>query len=232
MVYKLSLFPLLDLLLPMTCGLCDARTGSNFPLCNDCLEEMPSITCSCPQCALPATTSATCGACQQNPPAFDRVVALYHYQPPVNTLVQQMKFSNRLEYSTLFGHLLAERLAAMDARPDLLVPVPLHHSRLRKRGYNQSWEITRSLARSSGIESSRTLCCRVRKTPLQTGLDARQRRKNLKQAFRVTADLGGKHVCIIDDVMTTGSTLNEMARTLKRAGAERVSGWVVARVVL
>jgi ComF family protein len=142
-----------------------------------------------------------------------------------------MKFSNRLEYSTLFGHLLAERLADMEARPDLLVPVPLHHSRLRKRGYNQSWEITRSLARSSAIESSRTLCRRIRKTPLQTGLDAKQRRKNLKQAFQVTADLAGKHICIIDDVMTTGSTLNEMARTLKRAGAERVSGLVVARVV-
>ena len=114
--------------------------------------------------------------------------------------------------------------------PDLIIPVPLHRSRLRQRGYNQTWEIARQLSRNTGITTSYKICHRIKKTPLQTRLKASERRKNLQQAFSVEVDLEGLHVCIIDDVMTTGSTLEAIARALKKAGAKIVSGMIVARV--
>jgi len=127
---------------------------------------------------------------------------------------------------------MAEKLALFTKPPDLLIPVPLHNSRLRSRGYNQAWELAKHLSKLSGIPASYKLCSRIKKTPLQTGLKASERKRNLKQAFAVTAKVKDLHICIIDDVMTTGSTLEAIASVLKVAGATHVSGLVVARAVL
>jgi ComF family protein len=127
---------------------------------------------------------------------------------------------------------MAKKLLSLPEKPDVIIPVPLHSSRLRSRGFNQSWEIARQLSRITGIKASHKSCQRVKKTPLQTGLKASERRRNLKQAFAITENVKDLHVCIVDDVMTTGSTLEAIAVALKAAGAARVSGLVVARAVL
>jgi ComF family protein len=233
MVYNFSMFGgLLDALLPVSCALCKDPTHGPLPVCKPCIADFPAPGQHCNRCALPTGTDGICGQCQQQPPSFDSVHALFHYHEPVNILIQQLKYNNRLEFSRLFAELLAEKIADGIEADELLIPVPLHPARLRTRGYNQSWELARRIAGLTGIPASRRCCRRVLKTPSQTGLSAEQRRRNLKQAFFVRHDLSGKHIYIVDDVMTTGSTLNEMARTLKQAGATRVTGLVIARVVI
>ena len=177
-------------------------------------------------------STGTCGSCQRKRPSCDEVSAILLYQQPVNFLVQQFKFSRKLEYSILFSEMMAEKMAALDNYPDVIIPVPLHISRLRRRGYNQAWELARHLSKTINIPASHKICRRIKKTPLQTGLKASERRRNLKQAFAVCKDVKGLHVCIVDDVMTTGSTVEAIASVLKAAGADRVTGMVVARAVL
>jgi len=232
MVYNFSTVKLLNTLLPVSCGLCNAPTHSRLPLCPPCRDELPAIGNACRYCAQPISTTGLCGSCQRKRPSCDEVHALLLYQQPVNFLVQQFKFSRKLEYSLLFSELMAERMGSLESRPDILIPVPLHSSRLRSRGYNQAWELAKQLTKMTGISSSHKVCQRIKKTPLQTGLKASERRRNLKQAFAVKQDVKDLHVCIVDDVMTTGSTLEAIASALKSAGAVRVTGIVVARVVL
>ena len=232
MVYNFSAAKLLNTLLPVSCGLCNAPTNSHLPLCQPCRDELPAIGNACLYCAQPMSERVPCGSCQRKRPSYDEVHAILLYQEPVRFLVQQFKFSHKLEYSRLFSEMLAEKLSTLDKHPDVLIPVPLHSSRLRSRGYNQAWELVRNLSKITGIPSSHRVCLRIKKTPLQTGLKASERRRNLKQAFAVRKDVKGLHVCIVDDVMTTGSTLEAIASMLKSAGAGRVTGMVVARAVL
>ena len=152
--------------------------------------------------------------------------ALFRYRPPVDRLIQSLKFEGRLARARLLGDLLA---AAMGPDPQrLLLPVPLHPARLRDRGFNQSLELARRVARAGGGRLLPDLAQRIRATPSQTGLDARARRGNLRGAFRVPGRLSGQ-ITLIDDVMTTGATVDALARALRHAGAERVQVWVVAR---
>ena len=232
MVYNFSAIQLLNFLLPVSCGLCNATTGSRLPLCQPCQDELPIIVNACRNCALPLISAEVCGRCQQKRPSCDAVHALLLYQEPVNFLVQQFKFNRKLEYGRLFSAMMAEKMASLDERPDLLIPVPLHSSRLRTRGYNQAWELARQLSKIADIHASHRICQRIKKTPMQTGLKASERRRNLKKAFAITEEVKGLHICIIDDVMTTGSTLEAIASVLKSAGAGRVTGMVIARVVM
>ena len=232
MVYNFSAQKLLNFLLPVSCGLCNAPTHRRLPLCQPCQKELPVIINACPVCALPVTAALPCGKCQQHQPAYNQVHALFLYQEPANFLVQQFKFNRKLEYGRLFSILLAKKMETLAEQPDLLIPVPLHSSRLRKRGYNQAWELTKHLYRLTNIPISHRACSRTIKTPLQTGLKASERRRNLKQAFTITTDVKDLHICIVDDVMTTGSTLEAISSALIMAGAARVSGMVVARAVL
>ncbi len=232
MVYNSLFNRFLNSLLPVSCGLCNAATGSHLPLCQPCLNELPVLSTACNSCALPVATAGSCGKCQQHPPACEQTEALFLYQEPLSQLVQQFKFSRKLEYGCLFSSLMAKKILSLSDKPDVIIPVPLHSSRLRSRGFNQSWEIARQLSRISGIKASHKFCQRIKKTPLQTGLKASERKRNLRQAFSITENVRDLHICIVDDVMTTGSTLEAIASELKSAGAERVSGLVVARAVL
>ena len=192
----------------------------------------PLIGNACRYCALPLLSDEVCGGCQRKRPSCDAVHALLLYQQPVNFLVQQFKFNRKLEYGRLFSTMMAKKMTSLDGRPDLLIPVPLHSSRLRARGYNQAWELARLLSKIADIHASHRICQRIKKTPMQTGLKASERRRNLKKAFAITEEVKGLHICIIDDVMTTGSTLEAIASVLKSAGADRVTALVVARVIL
>jgi ComF family protein len=232
MVYKYAQ-RLQALLFPSQCRLCGVATGTALRLCPPCLANSPWIRNACTQCGTPLPVQAEdsrCGRCQQRPPAFDTTTALFHYQPPVDYLIKQLKFAHELALIPLLSALLSARLTTRAAPlPALLVPVPLHHTRLRERGFNQATELARRVGRELGIRSDHRLCKRNRDTRPQSLLSPNARRLNLRNAFSVQGSGVAGHVAIIDDVMTTGHTSNELARVLKQAGAERVEVWVIAR---
>ena len=224
---------LLTTLLPPYCRLCGATVEHGPPLCTGCHRYLPWSEQACRQCGRRLNAPADshlCGHCQRDPPAFTATTAALHYRPPVDHLVQRLKFSGELALAPLLATLLAEKLRRRrPPMPGLLIPVPLHRTRLRERGFNQVTEITRSLARLLDLTLDRRICRRVRRTGTQSLLPVGSRRGNVRNAFAVTGTPGAAHVAIIDDVMTSGHTVNELARVLKRAGVETVEVWVVAR---
>lgn len=173
-----------------------------------------------------------CAECLQSGPRFDRAWAAFRLLPPVQHLIHQLKYSANLSAAHALGTLAAQRLARRaEPLPDLLIAVPLHHRRLRQRGYNQALELERAMQRVVAIASASDLARRVRATSDQIGQSASQRRSNLKGAFEIRGSLAGKHVGLIDDVMTTGATLAELAAACRAAGAARVEAWAIARAL-
>ena len=205
------------------CLLCGAETGPEV-LCAACIAELPAFPASCPRCALPSPAAALCGSCLNHPPHFDATLALWRYEFPCDGLVQALKYRARLALAGFFARSLASRTMP---EVDLIVPMPLHPRRLAERGFNQALEIARHLGRP--IEPRGVL--RVKHTPPQTELPYEERAKNVRGAFLCKLDLRGARVAVLDDVMTTGATLNELARVLKLAGAARVENLVIARTV-
>jgi ComF family protein len=178
-------------------------------------------------CALPATGGMLCGHCLRHPMQFDRTCAALAYAFPVDKLIQALKFDEQF----LLARRLAEAMQAhISVRPDAIVPMPLHPERLCQRGFNQSQELARPLAHHLDVPLLHA-CRRIRNTAPQSGLPWRERKKNLRKAFVCEQDLRGQHVAIVDDVMTTGASLNELARVLRQAGAREISAWVVARTL-
>ena len=220
-------------LLPGVCILCGQAGQCGRDLCAACGSELPYLVTACRRCAIPLPRAGICGQCQQRPHAFDMAWAAFDYQPPVDHLIQSLKFNGKFYAARLLGELMAERIVAAELdMPQLLLPVPLHPSRLRQRGFNQALELARPLAHKLGLPVNPALCHRSRATVAQTGLDAQARRRNLKGVFEVKAPLVVSHVAIVDDVMTTGSTVEMLAKVLRRAGAARVDVWVCARAAL
>ena len=223
------------LLLPPYCVLCGgAGQLPVLDLCGPCEAELPRNSYPCARCAvpLPAGTpiGAACGRCLERPPWFDAASVPFRYAYPLDHLVRDFKYHGRLAYARVLGTVLADHVRALAAPvPECLVPVPLHPARHRERGFNQSSEIARHVARHLGIALDERLCRRTRATADQTALTAKERRRNLRGAFALERPLRARHVAVVDDVLTTGSTVEELARTLKRGGVERVSVWAVAR---
>lgn len=217
-------------LLPQNCLLCgDAATG--LALCPGCHADLPWHTAhACPVCALPNPSGELCGACLKHPPAFDAALAVLDFHFPVNALLRRYKYSGFLAIAELLGILLAERVR-QGSRPDLLIPMPLHPSRLKERGFNQAAEIARVVCAQSGLLLALQACSRTRPTPPQAGQPLQTRRKNLRGAFACQMDLSGQRIALLDDVMTTGASLDELARCVKAAGAAHVECWVVARTL-
>jgi len=221
------------LVFPPRCRLCGASAGVDNGLCRACVADLPWLVGSCVRCAraLPeGSVAGLCGACLTQPPVFDAATALLRYRPPVDYLVQRLKFSGELALAPLLARRLAEKIADRgDALPELLLPVPLHRARLRERGFNQATELARHLGRRLDIPVVYRLCRRSRHTPPQSLTPPAARRRNLRGAFRLEGDLPAGHIAIVDDVMTTGHTANELAAVLRRAGAMRIEVWIVAR---
>jgi len=228
MVYKFAR-QALDFLLPVSCRLCNAPCPDGLCLCPACQADLPLPGSVCSVCALPIGTPNICGRCLKTPPAYDAARAAFLYEPPVDRLIQQLKYEHRFDIARLFALRMHELLTEMTPRPDLIVPVPLHPGRLARRGHNQAWELARRLSRMSGIPASHRLCRRIQPTPSQTGLSARERRRNLRRAFAADESVRGRHVLVIDDVMTTGSTLDAVAGSLKRKEAKCVTAMIAAR---
>lgn len=215
------------------CVLCGAGAPHPCGLCRGCRGDLPSLAGCCERCASPLVAGAVCGRCQRSPPPYQRVYAPFAYQPPVDYLIQGVKYNQRLGYARVLGLLLAEHLLTSRCdRPDVIIPVPLHRRRLRERGYNQALEIARPMAKCLGMPIDTKCCIRTRHTSPQTLLPSRQRQRNLNGAFALLYAPRERHVVLVDDVMTTGSTVTELARLLRRAGVGRVDVWVCCRASL
>ena len=219
-------------LYPPLCLLCGADSRSDQSICEGCLADLAINLSACSGCAIPLPDDVTglCGDCQRKSYPFDSAHASFLYQPPLDRLLLDLKFDKRLQNAPLLGALMAERLLA-DGQdlPELLIPVPLHHARLRERGYNQALELARMLANRLGMRVDARSCIRSRQTASQSQLSARARHSNIRNAFELVRPIDAVHVAIVDDVMTTGSTVTELAKLLKRNGVERVDVWVCAR---
>ncbi len=220
--------------LPAPCAVCELnRATAGSLVCVECERDFfPAEVPRCRVCAirLPASTAATvCGSCLRHPPHFDATIALADYAPPVDGMVIALKSGGRFALSRLFGTLLARRARAIDLAGALVAPVPLAFERHAERGFNQALEIARCAARELdvGLESAALL--RVRHAAPQHVLPVDERRRNVRGAFAVRTDLRSRHIAVVDDVMTTGSTLDEIAAVLKKAGAACVTNLVVAR---
>ena len=216
--------------LPQECLLCRADAGDKV-LCPACAAALPRLpTACCPLCALPTPDGNTCGACLRQPPHFDATLALFRYEFPLDRLVQALKYAHRLAAADFLGRELA-RLAPPVPLPDLVLPVPLAAQRLAERGFNQALELARPLAGLLGVPLGLGRVHRRRDTAPQAGLPWKERAQNIRHAFECDIDLSGMDVLVVDDVMTTGATLDELARTLKGRGARRVENRVVARAL-
>ncbi len=220
-------------LFPGICLLCSERVATNNEFCDACEASLPRLYNGCEQCAVPlAAASATqhrCGTCQQHPPAFRRALAPFVYAAPIDRLIQDLKYQQRLATARLLGARLADYVASRDPKIDIIVPVPLHAKRLRERGYNQSLEIARPVAEQLRLRLDYQSGQRTRATPPQTSLPPKARQRNVRNAFKVTGSFKGTRVAVLDDVMTTGHTVNAFAACLKKAGAKSIDVWVVAR---
>lgn len=219
---------------PPRCVLCGAPGFNDRDICEACYCSLPWIEAACVQCAIPLADNSgdhpRCGQCLKKPPAFDRSLSLFSYDKDAIKLIHQLKFNEKLAYSRLLGSMLAEKIQNQCIEPpDCILPVPLYKKRLRQRGFNQSIELARYAAKNFNIPMDLRSVRRVRDTQTQTGLDKAHRRRNIHGAFAVTRALNVRHVAIIDDVVTTTSTVNELARRLKRAGVKRVDVWSIAR---
>lgn len=217
-------------ILSQDCALCGVRSRAS--LCKDCHHDLPfRHALGCPRCNAPGSDSQVCGACLSDPPHFDETTSAFRYVYPLDRLVQAYKFNANLGLLPLFSDALIRAIRAnnMHIPPDLVIPLPLASRRLAERGFNQSALLGAHVSKALGLRYETRGMLRVRETPPQAGLNRVARLKNVRGAFDCVHSLHGRHVAVIDDVMTTGATLSEAARVLKKAGAARVSAWVIAR---
>jgi ComF family protein len=218
--------------LPPHCLLCGLAGTGQRDLCAACAADLPRNRVCCPRCALPLDAPAPlCGACLQSEPPFASACVPFVYAPPLDALLTRLKFGRSLAAGRVLSELCIDAMRDSPLPlPQALVPVPLHYDRLRERGYNQALELARPLARAFGVGLRGDLLVRSRATSAQSNLDADARHRNLRGAFAVAPGAAlPAHAAVFDDVMTTGTTLRECARTLVRAGVQRVDVWAVAR---
>ncbi len=221
-------------LFPAHCALCGCPLDHPSALCLACYRDLPYNTVACPVCALPLTQAggSACGRCIRHPPPFVSSHAPLLYEPPFSRLIGEFKFRHRLHLTASLSALFCSTLPADLPRPDLLLPVPLHPDRLRERGFNQSLELARRIAGELDLELDWRALRRVRATPPQSRLDRRARRSNLHAAFSADGGVKGCHIALLDDVITTGATVTAASLALRRAGAERIDVWALARTPL
>ncbi|MFJ2365782.1 ComF family protein [Pseudomonas sp. NPDC087697] len=218
------------------CLLCSESADGTTPICTPCETELPWLGDHCQVCALPLPVAGlTCGQCLKDPPAFEQVIAPWTYSFPLDSLITRFKHAAKWPYGRLLAELLAQSLQhRFDEglkRPDALVPVPLARKRLRERGYNQAAMLARWLSDGLKINCDENLLLRTQDTTAQQDLDAKARKQNLLRAFALTpgAQIEGRHLALVDDVLTTGATAQSLARLLIRAGAARVDVYCLAR---
>lgn len=212
------------------CVLCGAMSHHGI-WCAACEADLPYLDAGhCPVCALPSSQGEMCGHCLKNPPPFSQTTAVFGYRYPINKLIQMMKYGDQLPLAHAFALQLARKVDLTE-RPDYVIAMPLHPTRLRERGFNQSLLIAQTLAHRHSLRLLPTACERIRATEPQTSLPKDQRAKNMRGAFQCHVDLTGKHIALVDDVLTTGASLSALAAAVQTCGATKIENWVVARTV-
>ncbi len=235
-------------LLPPRCISCGGKGNWRSPeparawqplvdLCLACDTQLPLNRHACRHCGLPLSgthSSLICGRCLQRPPAYQASFCAYEYAYPVAHLIRRFKYGNSLTNARVLSLLLARYLRGQHtgAWPDCFIPVPLHPARYRARGFNQVIELGCFLERELKIPMRTDLVKRIRHTPEQAGLSRRERRRNLRRVFSATTTTLPKHIALLDDVITTGSTVNELARMLRKQGVARIEVWGLARAAM
>lgn len=218
------------------CLLCDETTDGALAICTSCEAELPWLGGHCQVCALPLPSHGlVCGACLNKPPSFSKVETPWRYAFPIDSLITRFKHQAKWPLGRLLGELLSHHLQhAFDeglSKPALLLPVPLADKRQRQRGFNQAGLLAQWLSALLQLPQQAHWLQRIVDTPAQQQLDAATRKRNLRQAFALSADsqISGLHVALVDDVLTTGATAESLARLLKQAGAARVDVYCLAR---
>ena len=220
---------LLDLLTPRACLLCEDQTNISEVLCPACLNSLVRITNACARCGNSLADAILCGNCIRTPPFFDSTVSVYAYRYPVTDLIRALKYKQKLIVARELGLKLAQKIRLKTrVLPDCIIPVPLHRRRFLGRGFNQAHEISRVLASQLQLPIDNNLIRRVRPTRPQFELSAKQRYENVTGAFELLRSPDYKTVAIVDDIVTTGATVNEVAKLLKRACVLTVEVWACA----
>lgn len=224
-------------LLPYHCVLCHESSHQAMDLCHRCETELPNSKQSCYRCARPLaltpislshTMPLCCGQCLKKPPFFDSTLSVCSYHSNIRHLITQFKFQQKLYCGRILSQLMIKMLQKQPRAVDSILAVPLHRHRLRRRGFNQALELAKPIARHFNIPIIDNDCYRIKETAPQSELPANKRRRNVAHAFAMGA-IVPQRVAIVDDVVTTGHTVNELSRILKMAGAESVQIWCLAR---
>lgn len=211
------------------CTLCQQYHDNTHAVCEFCQDLFTPLGLTCQRCAIPITTGSRCSKCLISTAYIDRVIVAYAYKEPLRTLLHRFKYQQGLYLQTVLIHLLQQ--APFDvSSTDCLMPVPIHPQRLRQRGFNQAGLLAKRLAKHYDLPYLANRCKRVVNSLPQARLDNRQRQSNLKNAFRATA-IPYTRVTLIDDLYTTGSTANEIAKILKEQGVLKVDIWCCARTI-
>lgn len=223
-------------LFPPICCFCNHLADTEQDLCSTCNTLLPWIKDVCYRCGLSIETGNAaiyCEKCLTHPPKFDRLCALFKYEPPVTQLVTGLKFKAKLAYGRLLGELLSKQVKKIwykkEVLPEALLPVPLHKTRLRKRGFNQALELLWPIKKELSIPILIDSCLRIRPTFSQSLLNKTKRQRNMKKAFQLVKSLPFEHIALVDDVVTTASTVNVLAELLKENGVKIVDVWCVCR---
>jgi ComF family protein len=216
---------------PYTCFICNEAGDNDLDLCVKCRSNLKAIGTTCRICGIAMHTerSLTCGRCLAKKPHFDSIITLYEYDETSKQLIQALKFNSKHNCARTMGRLMSAGFRHHGTLPDAILAVPLHKKRLRDRGFNQSQLIAQHLHQQLNIPLLNNTCTRTINTASQTTLKAKERRKNLSNAFSYNNQQFVNSIAVIDDVVTTGSTANEIAKTLKNAGVKHIEIWAFAR---
>lgn len=211
------------------CLLCGISCDQSC-LCTDCINELPALNNNCPRCALPLSQSLICGGCLHHPPEQNSSFSLFEYKKPIDRLIADFKYHDKLFLSRFFAEQMVKKLKKRPL-PKLLIPIPLHPRRLRQRGYNQSLELAKVLSKQLSIPVSSDPLIRIKDSLPQASLPYKERKSNIQHAFNVTTSQLPKHIALIDDVLTTGHTANVAVKVLRHTGVSIIEVWTIARTI-
>lgn len=221
---------------PRHCLFCLEKTHTHFDLCRDCIASLSLNQHCCQQCALPLDQSIRqevllCGNCLSHDFYFDRVFSPFIYSEEMAYLIKKLKYHQKIYYANILSTLFIQKNNILKnfQLPQAIIPIPMHTKRLKLRGFNQALEISRIFASYYQIPLNYSCFIRHRYTDLQAEMSASKRQKNVKHAFLLKKPINYTHIALVDDVITTGSTVNEAARVLKNNGVKRVDVWTIAR---
>lgn len=231
---------LLSQWLPAICLHCRKIADQKIQLCSECYAALPWINTGCIRCGIPLPATVyhhenTCQDCLQSLPPFDQTIAVFEYDKVIKTLITGLKFHHRLSHAKLLGTLMADKIQThyqSQPLPTCILPIPLHYRRISQRGFNQSIELAKPLAKAMHIPINTRVCKRIFHTKPQSILNAKERKRNVKGAFGLKQGFckdNLQHVAIVDDVMTTTSTATELALLLKESGVQKIDTWCCAR---